>query len=76
MGIGAAEVLVAALKEAGPEPTRAKFLAAMAHIKVDTDTYASTILCDDPTSHQCNNSPAWMKAAGDHAEMVGVTTVQ
>jgi branched-chain amino acid transport system substrate-binding protein len=76
MGIGAAEVMVAALKEAGPEPTREKFLAAMAHIKVDTDTYASTILCDDPTSHQCNNSPAWMKAAGDHAEMVGVTTVQ
>ncbi|HUI17922.1 MAG TPA: ABC transporter substrate-binding protein [Alphaproteobacteria bacterium] len=75
MGIGAAEVMVAALKEAGPDLTREKFLAAMAHIKVDTDTYASTVLCNDPTSHQCNNSPAWMKAAGDHAEMVGVTTV-
>ena len=76
MGIGSAEVLVAALKEAGPDLTREKYLAAMAHIKVDTDTYASTVLCNDPASHQCNNSPAWMKAAGDRAEMVGVTTVQ
>ncbi|HYB55939.1 MAG TPA: ABC transporter substrate-binding protein [Alphaproteobacteria bacterium] len=76
MGIGAGEVMVAALKAAGPDLTRDKFLDAMAHIKVDTDTYASTIVCDDPASHQCNNSPAWMKAAGDHAEMVGVTTVK
>jgi len=73
MGIGSAQVLVAALKAAGPDLTREKLLAAFAHIKVDTDTYAGTIICNDPVSHQCNQSPAWMKAAGDKAEVVGVT---
>lgn len=76
MGIGSAQVMVAALKQAGPDLTREKYLDALAHIKVDTDTYASTIECRDPQSHQCNQSPAWMKAAGDHAEMVGVTKLQ
>jgi branched-chain amino acid transport system substrate-binding protein len=76
MGIGSAEVMVAALKQAGPNLTRETYLDALAHIKVDTDTYASTIVCNDPQSHQCNQSPAWMKAAGDHAEMVGVTKLQ
>jgi branched-chain amino acid transport system substrate-binding protein len=76
MGIGSAEVMVAALKQAGPELTREKYLDALAHIKIDTDTYASTIECRDPQSHQCNQNPAWMKAAGDHAEMVGVTKLQ
>jgi branched-chain amino acid transport system substrate-binding protein len=73
MGIGSAQVLVAALKAAGPDLTRDKLLAALAHIKVDTDTYAGTIVCNDPVSHQCNQTPAWIKAAGDKAEVVGVT---
>lgn len=76
MGIGAGEALVAALEKAGPDLTREKYLDAWAHLKIDTDTYASTIQCDDPVSHQCNKSPAWIKAAGDHAEMVGVTTLK
>jgi branched-chain amino acid transport system substrate-binding protein len=76
MGIGSAQVMVAALKAAGPDLTRDKFIEAMGKIKVDTDTYASTIECNSPKSHQCNQAPAWMKAAGDHAEMVGVTKLQ
>jgi branched-chain amino acid transport system substrate-binding protein len=76
MGIGSAQVMVAALKQAGPDLTRDKYLDALSHIKVDTDTYADTIVCKDPSSHQCNQNPAWMKAAGDHAEMVGVTKLQ
>jgi branched-chain amino acid transport system substrate-binding protein len=76
MGIGSAQVMVAALKQAGADLTRDKFLAALSTIKVDTDTYADTIVCNDPVSHQCNQNPAWMKAAGDHAEMVGVTKLQ
>jgi branched-chain amino acid transport system substrate-binding protein len=70
MGIGAGEVMVDALKKAGPDLTREKFLDAMAHINVTTDTYAAPIVCNDPVSHQCNQHVAWMKAAGDHAEML------
>ena len=76
MGIGAGEALVAALKKAGPDLTRESYLDAWKHLKVDTDTYASTIECNDPVSHQCNQSPAWIKAAGDHAEVVGVTKLK
>lgn len=76
MGVSAAEVMVAALKQAGPELTREKYLDAMAHIKADTTAYAAPVVCNDPVSHQCNHSPAWMKAAGDHAEVIGVTTLK
>jgi branched-chain amino acid transport system substrate-binding protein len=60
MGIGAAQVMVAALKAAGSDLTRERYLAAMARIKVETDTLSSTIVCDDPVSHQCNKTPAWI----------------
>jgi branched-chain amino acid transport system substrate-binding protein len=60
MGIGAAQVMVAALRAAGPHLTRERFLAAMAHIRVETDTLSSTIICEDPSSHQCNRTPAWI----------------
>jgi branched-chain amino acid transport system substrate-binding protein len=76
MGISAAQVLVAALKQAGPDLTREKYLDAMKHIKVETTAYAAPIQCNDPVSHQCNQSPAWMKAAGDHAEVIAVTTLK
>jgi branched-chain amino acid transport system substrate-binding protein len=70
MGIGSAQVLVAALQKAGPDLTREKLLDAFSHISVTTDTYAAPIVCNDPVSHQCNQHVAWMKAAGDHAEML------
>jgi len=70
MGISAAEVMVEALKKTGPEPTREKFLQAMSHIKVGTTAYAAPIECNDPVSHQCNHTPAWLRAAGDHAEVI------
>ncbi|MBV9860476.1 MAG: ABC transporter substrate-binding protein [Alphaproteobacteria bacterium] len=73
MGISAAQVMVEALKKAGPEPTREKYLDAMAHIKADTTAYAAPIECNDPVSHQCNHTPAWLRAAGDHAEIVDFT---
>ncbi len=76
MGIGSAQVMVAALTKAGADLTRDSYLNALSNIKVDTDTYADTIQCKDPVSHQCNQNPAWMKAVGDHAEMVGVTKLQ
>lgn len=72
MGISAAQVMVEALKKAGPEPTREKFLEAMGHIKVTTTAYAAPIECNDPVSHQCNHTPAWLRAAGDRAEVIDV----
>jgi branched-chain amino acid transport system substrate-binding protein len=74
MGIGSGQVLVAALQKAGPDLTREKFLDALAHINVTTDTYAAPIVCNDPGSHQCNQHVAWMKAAGDHADMLSDKT--
>jgi branched-chain amino acid transport system substrate-binding protein len=70
MGIGAAQVMVAALKAAGPNLTRERYLAAMAHIEVETDTLSSTIVCDDPTSHQCNRTPAWIGIVNGRPEII------
>ena len=77
MGVSAGEVMVDALKAAGPDLTREKYLDVMEHLKVDhTSAYAGPIQCNDPASHQCNHTPAWLKAAGDHAEVIGVTTLK
>jgi branched-chain amino acid transport system substrate-binding protein len=70
MGIGATQVMVAALKAAGPNVTREGLLAAMAHIKVETDTLSSTIACDDPASHQCNRTPAWIGMVNGRAQII------
>jgi branched-chain amino acid transport system substrate-binding protein len=60
-GIGSAEVLVEALKLAGPELTREKFLEAMGKIKgFKSSVYAGNITCDPPKSHQCNQNPGWL----------------
>lgn len=60
-GIGSAEVLVEALKLAGKDLTREKFLAAMGKIKnFKTSVYAGTITCNPPKSHQCNQNPGWL----------------
>jgi branched-chain amino acid transport system substrate-binding protein len=74
MGIGAAQVMVEALRKAGPDLTRDKFLDAMGHLTTTTDTYAGPIVCNDPVSHQCNQNLAWIKAAGDHADVLPVKT--
>jgi branched-chain amino acid transport system substrate-binding protein len=70
MGIGAAQVMVAALEAAGPDLTREKYLAVMAHIRVETDTLSSTIVCNDPVSHQCNTTPAWIGLMGGRPQMI------
>lgn len=66
-GIGVGQVVLAALKQAGPELTREKFLNAMAKIKVTTDIFPAPIECDDPVSHQCYKTPAWVRAEGEKA---------
>ena len=60
-GIGSAQVLVEALRRAGKDVTRDKFLEAMGSIKgFEVDAYAGPISCDPPKSHQCNQNPGWL----------------
>ncbi len=73
-GIGSAEVMVAALEKAGPDLTREKFLDAMGHIKVATEIFPAPVECNDPVSHQCYKSPAWVKAEGNRAVPVDGAT--
>jgi branched-chain amino acid transport system substrate-binding protein len=77
IGIGSGMVVVEALKRAGPEPTRAKFLQALGTIKnFKTGIYPGPITCDPPRSNQCNQSPAWIKLADGKVTFVGVTVLQ
>ena len=59
-GIGSAQVLVEALRKAGPNPTRDGFLAAMGEMDMEVDVYAGPIKCSAGKSHQCNQHPGWL----------------
>ena len=75
-GIGSAQVMVEALKRAGKDLTRERFLAAMGAIKdFKTDVYPGPITCNAPTSHQCNQSPAWIAVRDGKATVISVTTL-
>ncbi|MBZ5762232.1 ABC transporter substrate-binding protein [Rhizobium sp. VS19-DR104.2] len=59
-GLGSAQVFVEALRRAGPDLTREKFLQALGSLKdFHSDAYFGPITCNDPTSHQCNQTPGW-----------------
>lgn len=76
-GIGSAQTLVEALKRAGPEPTREKFVMALQELKgFKTDTYGGLISCS-ATDHRCNKAPAWLKKEpGGPVKLVAVTPVE
>ena len=76
-GIGSAQVLVEALKRAGPDLTREKLIAALASIKdFKTDTHPGPVTCSE-TDHRCHKSPAWItKEPGGPTRVLGVTTVE
>ncbi len=76
-GIGSAQVLVEALKRAGPELTREKFIAALASIKdFKTDTHPGPVTCSE-TDHRCHKSPAWLaKEPGGPTRVLAITTVE
>jgi branched-chain amino acid transport system substrate-binding protein len=76
-GIGSAQVLVEALKRAGPDLTREKLNAALATIKdFKTDVHPGPITCSE-TDHRCHKSPAWLaKEPGGPTRVLGVTTVE
>lgn len=59
-GVGSAQVFVEALRRAGRDLTRDKFLAALGSLKdFRSDAYFGPITCNDPVSHQCNRTPGW-----------------
>jgi len=75
-GVGSAQVLVEALKRAGPDLSREKLVAALASVKdFKTDTYGGPITCSE-TDHRCNKAPAWIKKdPGGPIKVLDVTQV-
>ena len=76
-GIGSAQVLLEALKRAGPDLTRAKLQTALASIKdFKTDVHPGPVTCSE-LDHRCHKSPAWLaKDPGGPIRVLGVTTVE
>jgi branched-chain amino acid transport system substrate-binding protein len=75
-GIGAAQVMINALKEAGPELTQEKVIEALANTKLDVDVYGAPITCSK-TDHRCNKSPAWLqKAPGGETKVIDITVIE
>ncbi|MBS0241764.1 MAG: ABC transporter substrate-binding protein [Proteobacteria bacterium] len=76
VGIGSAQVLVAALKAAGPDLTREKFLKALAALKIDKPEMYGVIDCTKG-DHRCNRAPAWIKKEpGGVTKVIDVTPVE
>ena len=77
MGISSGSVVVEALRRAGPDLTREKFLQAMGTIKnFKTGMFPGPITCNPPKSHQCNQSVAWIKLVDGKVKSIGVTTLE
>jgi len=76
LGIGSAQVLVAALKATGPQLTREAFVKTLAGMKaIETDVFGAPINCAVP-DHRCNRAPAWMhKEPGGPIKIIAVTPV-
>ena len=76
-GIASALVFVEALKRAGPDLTRDKFLDAMGTIKnFDTGLLPGPLTCNPPVSHQCNRGFAWIRKVGGSIETIAMTVVE
>jgi branched-chain amino acid transport system substrate-binding protein len=76
-GIGSAQVLVEALRQAGPNPTRESLMQALNGVtNLATDTYGGPITCT-PTDGRCNRTVVWIqKEPGGAIRIVGTTTVE
>ncbi|MBI3514607.1 MAG: ABC transporter substrate-binding protein, partial [Proteobacteria bacterium] len=75
-GVGSAKVVVEALKRAGPDLTREKFLQALGGLEnFDAEVYGAPVTCKTP-DHRCNKAPAWLKKEpGQPTAVLGVTKV-
>jgi len=59
-GIGSAQVLVEALKRAGPALTREKLVSELANIRdFPVDVFGAPISCS-ADDHRCNKAPVWI----------------
>jgi branched-chain amino acid transport system substrate-binding protein len=75
-GIASGLVVIEALKRAGPDLTRDKFLQAMGSLKnFDTGLLAGPITCNPPASHQCNRGFGWIRKTADGKVQTIATTV-
>ncbi len=68
-GLPPAMTVVQALKDAGPEPTREKVLAALQNFKLDTGVMAGPIEFT-PTDHAAQKSAIYMKFDGENKELI------
>jgi len=74
VGIATAQFVVAALKQAGPDLTRAKLDTVLATMSLTPDVYAGPIKCT-PTDHQCYRTVAWYGMVDGKLKQVGETTL-
>ena len=76
-GVGGAQVIVEALRRAGPDLTQEKFLAALGSIKnLSVDVFPpGSVSCNAPLDHRCTRTVAWMRAKDGRAEVLATTKV-
>jgi branched-chain amino acid transport system substrate-binding protein len=74
LGIASAQFVVAALKQVGPDLTRAKLATVLSTMSLSPDVYAGPIKCT-PTDHQCYRTVAWYGMVDGKMKQVGVTTL-
>ncbi len=76
-GIGSAMVFVEALKQAGKDVTREKFLRALGSLQgFDAFVYGGPITCRSPESHQCLQTVNWIAERDGGFKVIGQTTVR
>lgn len=68
-GLPSAMAIVQALKEAGPEPTREKVLAALENMTLDTKVMAAPVVFT-PTDHAALKSAIYIKFDGKNKELI------
>jgi branched-chain amino acid transport system substrate-binding protein len=73
-GIASGQFVVQALKDAGPNPTRASVIAAMDKLSVTSPAYAGPITCK-PDDHRCYRSMEWYAVSDGAVKQVGSTTL-
>jgi branched-chain amino acid transport system substrate-binding protein len=75
-GIGSAQVLVEALKRAGPDLTREKLVSELANIReFSVDVFGAPITCTTE-DHRCNKAPAWLaKEPSGPVKVLSITRV-
>jgi branched-chain amino acid transport system substrate-binding protein len=76
-GIAGGMVFAEALKRAGRNVTRDKFLEAVGSLKnYDTGIMAAPITCNPPKSHQCLQGMGWVREVDGKVTLIGKTVLE